>query len=66
MDWLNVVCAAIAATATALATTFGLLQERVDLMFVFVAYGAGTVMDGLIAALGSLILTRGLLGPRRR
>jgi hypothetical protein len=35
-------------------------------MFVFAAYGAGTVMGGLIAALGSLILTRGLLGPRRR
>ncbi len=50
MDSLTVLSLVVAALATVIATAYGLLPDRVDLMFVFAAYGAGGVIGGLIAA----------------
>lgn len=49
MDSLTVVAATIAACSTVLATVYGLLPDRIDLMFVFAAYGAGNVIGSVIA-----------------
>lgn len=50
MDSLTVLGLAIAVVTSVIATTYGLLPDRIDLTFVFAAYGAGTIVGGLIAA----------------
>lgn len=50
-----IVSAAVAAVVAVVATTAGLLPERLDLTHVFAAYGAGTVVGQAVGARGGSI-----------
>jgi hypothetical protein len=50
MDYPTTVTLIVAAVSAVIATAYGALPERIDLTFVFAAYGAGAIAGDLVGA----------------